>query len=66
MQGDTVVVESGLNDGERLVVTDLVPAIEGMLLNPTEDTALAEAIARQAAGGAERPGPDGKTAEQTE
>jgi multidrug efflux pump subunit AcrA (membrane-fusion protein) len=33
-QGEEAVLSSGLNGGERLVVTDLIPAIEGMLLDP--------------------------------
>ena len=61
VQGDTVVVERGLEDGERVVVTDLIPAVEGMLLDPQEDSALADEIARQAAGGV-----IDKAAEQTQ
>lgn len=36
-QGGFSVVSKGLKPGSRLVVSDLVPAIEGMLLNPVED-----------------------------
>jgi multidrug efflux pump subunit AcrA (membrane-fusion protein) len=50
-QGDFVVVESGLDGGERLVVSDLIPAIEGMLLAPTADPDLAAELRAQAAGG---------------
>jgi RND family efflux transporter MFP subunit len=32
-----VVVKEGLQAGERVVISDLVPAIEGMLLDPVED-----------------------------
>ena len=49
-QGDFVVIESGLERGERLVVSDLIPAIEGMLLAPSADPALASDLRRQAAG----------------
>jgi len=49
-QGDFTVIVDGLAPGDRVVVSDLVPAIEGMLLNPREDAALAERILRQAAG----------------
>ena len=49
-QGDLVVIDDGLAPGDRVVVSDLVPAIEGMLLAPSLDgdlvvrlTALAEA-----------------------
>lgn len=33
-----VVVKNGLMAGERVVISDLLPAIDGMLLNPTNDT----------------------------
>ena len=36
-QADYVVVRSGIEPGEQLVVSDLVPAIEGMLLQPQLD-----------------------------
>jgi multidrug efflux pump subunit AcrA (membrane-fusion protein) len=49
-QGDFVVIESGLEAGERLVVTDLIPAVEGMLLAPADDPDLAEKLRVQAAG----------------
>jgi len=32
-----IVINSGLNEGERLVVSDIVPAIDGMLLEAIED-----------------------------
>ncbi|MEE8535520.1 MAG: hypothetical protein V3S45_05695 [Kiloniellales bacterium] len=50
VQGDFVVIESGLDGGERLVVSDLIPAIEGMLLAPTDDPDLARKLNAQAAG----------------
>ena len=37
IQPEFVVVRNGLKAGERLVVSDLIPAIRGMLLKPTED-----------------------------
>ena len=43
------VVASGLAEGDRLVLSDLVPAIEGMLLAPVEDTDAAEALRRASA-----------------
>ncbi len=49
-QGDVVVIEDGLAPGERVVVTDLVPAIEGMLLAPVLDEALMRQVASAAAG----------------
>jgi multidrug efflux pump subunit AcrA (membrane-fusion protein) len=49
-QGDFTVIEDGLVAGERVVVSDLVPAIEGMLLSSRDDESLSERILRQAAG----------------
>jgi multidrug efflux pump subunit AcrA (membrane-fusion protein) len=48
--GDFVCLESGLVDGEVLVVSDPVPAIEGMLLETTEDLELKQRLARVASG----------------
>ena len=33
-----LVVESGLTVGERIVVSDILPAIDGMLLEPVNDS----------------------------
>ena len=42
---DYVIVEEGLEPNERIVISDLVPAIEGMLLVPVVDTkALAQLL----------------------
>ncbi len=49
-QSDFVVIREGLTPGERLVVSDLVPAIQGMLLAPRADEALAARLRDQAAG----------------
>lgn len=49
-QGGVAVLSAGVEVGERVVLTDLVPAIEGMLLAPREDAAAAEALAREARG----------------
>ena len=38
-QGDSSVIKSGLVPGERLVLTDIIPAVEGMLLQSTDDSA---------------------------
>ena len=51
-QSDFVVVASGLSGGERVVVSDLLPAIEGMLLAPRTDEALAARLLAQAGGSA--------------
>ena len=40
---DYVIVKEGLEPDERIVISDLVPAIEGMLLVPVDDT---EALAQ--------------------
>ncbi|MFQ6016668.1 MAG: efflux RND transporter periplasmic adaptor subunit [Kiloniellaceae bacterium] len=50
VQGDLAVVEHGLSGGERVVVSDLVPAIDGMLLAPRRDNALAARLLAQARG----------------
>ena len=34
VQGDLAVVDSGIEPGERIVVSDLIPAVAGMLLTP--------------------------------
>ncbi len=44
-QGGKAVIESGLNFGERIVISDLSPAIDGMLLKPFPDTPEEEAAA---------------------
>jgi RND family efflux transporter MFP subunit len=48
-QGDVTVIEQGLEAGARVVVSDLVPAVEGMLLQVQLDEALNQSL--QAAGG---------------
>jgi RND family efflux transporter MFP subunit len=52
-QSDFVIVEQGLEGGERVVASDLIPAIEGMLLAPRMDEALAGRLAAQAGGAGE-------------
>ena len=49
-QSDFVVVEDGLSGGERVVVSDLLPAIEQMLLAPRMDQVLADRLLAQASG----------------
>ncbi|MEJ2123284.1 MAG: hypothetical protein P8Y47_00410 [Alphaproteobacteria bacterium] len=41
LQGDKALLENGLAEGDRLVVSDLSPAIPKMLLAPVEDKELA-------------------------
>ncbi len=49
-QDDLALILDGLAAGDRLVVTDLIPAIEGMRLAPDQDVALAQRLRRQAEG----------------
>lgn len=43
-QGDVTVIDEGLEAGERVVVSDLVPAVEGMLLHIQIDQALNQSL----------------------
>ncbi len=49
-QGTLAVVKSGLKAGDRIVIQDLVPAIDGMLLTPEEDTAFLKSLIGEARG----------------
>lgn len=49
-QGDLAVIAGGLEAGEKIVVSDLVPAIGGMLLDPTPDQELYESLVALATG----------------
>ena len=49
-QGSFACLESGLEAGERVVVSDTAPAIEGLLLDPVVDDGLWERLVREAAG----------------
>ena len=49
-QDDVMVVLSGLEAGDRIIVTDLIPAVEGMRLIATVDSALAARLLAEAAG----------------
>ncbi|TVR99550.1 MAG: efflux RND transporter periplasmic adaptor subunit [Rhodospirillales bacterium] len=48
-QGDIVVIAAGLRPGERVVVSDPTPAIDGMLLAPTADEDLSRRLVAEAA-----------------
>lgn len=48
--GDFAVVRSGLAPGERVVISDPVPAIDGMKLVVSADTAAADTLAAEARG----------------
>ena len=47
-QNDLSIIDEGLNGGERLVLDDLVPAIEGTRLNPKRDEQALKTIRSQA------------------
>lgn len=49
-QGGISVIEEGLDGGERLVVSDPTPAIEGMLIEPTIDAEIRTRLISEAAG----------------
>ncbi|MCA9410984.1 MAG: efflux RND transporter periplasmic adaptor subunit [Candidatus Omnitrophica bacterium] len=49
-QADFCVVVSGAGEGEMVVLTDLIPAIDGMLLEPTEDAKALQTLIDQATG----------------
>lgn len=50
IQPEFVTVTGGLSAGDQLVLSDLVPAIEGMLLKPVEDTGSLERLRTLAQG----------------
>jgi RND family efflux transporter MFP subunit len=49
-QGPISVVQDGLSPDDRVVVSDLVPAVDGMPLNPQDDPTLAERVSAAARG----------------
>lgn len=49
-QSEFAVIASGLEAGETLIASDPTPAVEGMLVEPVEDTELSEMLRRQASG----------------
>ena len=50
VQGDLVVVGGGLAAGERVIITDLIPVIEGMPLQVNPAPEIAEYLVRRALG----------------
>jgi multidrug efflux pump subunit AcrA (membrane-fusion protein) len=50
VQGDLAVVDEGIVPAERIVVSDLIPAVVGMLLKPQPDEALLARLKAEAAG----------------
>jgi len=49
-QGNIAAISGGLEAGERVVVSDISPALDGMLLIPTDDAALAARMLAEAKG----------------
>ena len=52
VQPSFLAVAKGVGSGDRIVVSDLFPAIEGMLLDPVDDLAALAALAADATGAA--------------
>lgn len=50
LQPGFATIESGLVAGERVVISDLVPAVQGMLLKPVEDRETEQRLIRTAQG----------------
>jgi multidrug efflux system membrane fusion protein len=50
-QGDFVAILDGLKDGDQVVVSDVVPAVEGLLLKPLIDTPLQKSLMEEASEG---------------
>ena len=53
LQGDIAVISKGITKGEQIVVSDLVPAVPGMLLSPRSDEGALKRLTDEAAGGSE-------------
>jgi len=49
-QGDLVVVRNGLQEGDNLIINDLVPVIEGMSLTPVVASEYEKLLAKRASG----------------
>jgi RND family efflux transporter MFP subunit len=49
-QGDLAVIESGLEEGEQIIINDLSPVIEGMPLEPIQATEFEEKLLKLASG----------------
>jgi len=44
------VIKEGLKAGDRVIISEIIPAIEGMLLEPVEDQEVADRLVSQASG----------------
>jgi multidrug efflux system membrane fusion protein len=51
LQGDLAVIDKGIEPGTRVIVSDLIPAISGMLLTPEPDKDVLARLKSGAAGG---------------
>jgi len=49
-QGDLAVIRSGIKEGEKVIITDLIPVIEGMPLQISQAKDFAEKMKQSAAG----------------
>lgn len=49
-QGDLVVIRNGLEEGEQVIINDLVPVIEGMPLAPVRASDYEKALVKRASG----------------
>ncbi len=49
-QGNLVSIKKGITPGEKIIVTDIIPAIEGMLLAPQTDNDLLTSLIANATG----------------
>jgi len=50
IQGGAAAIAKGIEEGETLVVSDLVPATNGMLLDPVEDKKVIKRLKFEATG----------------
>jgi RND family efflux transporter MFP subunit len=55
VQGDLALIHEGVEPGEQIVVSDLIPAVAGMLLKPRPDAEVLERLKAEAAGRTPRP-----------
>ena len=55
VQGDLAAIDKGIEPGERIVVSDLIPAVAGMLLAPRSDDGVLARLKAEATGATLRP-----------
>ncbi|PCI48491.1 MAG: HlyD family secretion protein [Alphaproteobacteria bacterium] len=49
-QGQLVVIDGGIREGERIIITDVIPVIEGLPLNPIPSADYEKQLAKDALG----------------